>query len=189
MSTATPSFFSRASRQKASSTPPAPAPTTWTAEDRCGNDTTGLQRVTVQDTTPPTVTSGASDLYCLWPPNHKYVCFGQDAFEPVIVDNCGTTNTWVFTGCASDQPDDAEGDGRTWNDCVVSADGQSLCVRAERDGSVRAGRRYAVSVAATDECANAGAPGTIGFIHVPHRGRAGSCIRPGGRRSKLGPEK
>ncbi len=151
---------------------------TWTATDACGNESTEAQTVTVQDTAAPVVMPGADDLYCLWPPNHDYVCFGREQFAPAIADNCGTTD-WLFAGCASDQPEDADGDGHTLDDCVVSADGSGFCVRAERAGSIEAGRRYAVSIVAVDECGNASAPTVIGNVHVPRDAADPAlCLQP-----------
>jgi len=150
----------------------------WLVTDRCGNDATWAQSITVQDTTPPSTVTSTADLHCVWPPDHKYVCFDKADISPMIADNCSTSNTWEFVGCTSDQPDNAMGDGNTANDCIVNTDKQSICVRAERDGSVVAGRRYAVSIQAKDECGNTSPPVIIGNIHVPHskKGTNGRCV-------------
>jgi hypothetical protein len=155
---------------------------TWSASDTCSNEAVEEQTLTVEDTTPPDVASSAEDLHCLWPPNHKYVCFGMDDFAPQLTDNCSEPIAWAFAGCSSDQPDDANGggDGHTTEDCLVADDGDSFCVRAERGASgagAKAGRRYSVSVVATDACGNASNPVAIGSVHVPFKGEgAGSCI-------------
>src|SRR5204863_100269 len=60
---------------------------TWTAVDRCGNAASVTQTLTVVDTTPPVVPEGSSDLACLWPPNHKYVCFSEADFRVTPSDN------------------------------------------------------------------------------------------------------
>jgi streptogramin lyase len=160
---------------------------TWTAVDRCGNSAAATQVVTVVDTTPPEIGEGGEDLYCVWPPNHRYVCFDPSDFAPAIVDNCSEPITWSFAGCASDQPDEARdpddpgwnGDGHTTDDCVVDPDGHWICVRAERAGtgpgdrglpgpSAQEGRRYGVAIVASDGCENVSAPAVLGHIHVPH---------------------
>ena len=141
------------------------------ATDRCGNHTVFVQTVTVQDTTPPVIQGGNADLYCLWPPNHKYRCFGQGDFDLAITDNCSSPPfTWTFDGCASDQPDNANGvgDGDTVNDCLVAPDRQSFCVRSERDGTVPGGRHYGVTVMAVDACGNASGLMLVGYVYVPH---------------------
>ncbi len=137
---------------------------TWTATDRCGNATTVTQRVRVVDTTPPVI-SGDERL-CLWSPNHWTACFSPRDFHPEVRDACGGEVTWRFAGCASDQPEDALGDGAFAPDCFVSEDG-SFCVRSERQGMVAAGRRYGVLAVATDACGNSSAPTLIGDIWVP----------------------
>jgi hypothetical protein len=158
---------------------------TWRAEDDCSNVSTRAQTILVQDTTPPTVTPGSSDLYCLWPPNHDYHCFEQGDFNPTITDNCSSRSeiTWRFTGCQSDQADNAPGvgDGDTINDCVVDADGLGFRVRSERNGNdkKKKGRRYAVTIAGTDECGNVSGSTRIGYIYVPHSTDAG-CLYPNG---------
>jgi hypothetical protein len=164
---------------------------TWTATDRCGNASSATQVVTVVDTTPPVVTVSNEDLYCLWPPNHWYVCFTHDDFDPTIVENCSEPVVWEFSGCVSDQPDDApdpqwpgwNGDGSTTADCWVGPDGQAFCPRSERCGggpTAQAGRRYGVRIVATDACGNSSAPSPIGNIHVPHdqSPHEKGCFRP-----------
>src|SRR5207249_854540 len=99
------------------------------------------------------------------PPDHRYVCFGRADFQPQASDLCNEPVTWRFAGCASDQPDDADGrgrrkpkgpwhgDGNTEQDCVVEPGGESICVRAERAGTgpgASSGRRYRVSIVAAD---------------------------------------
>jgi hypothetical protein len=133
---------------------------------------------------------GEDDLYCLWPPNHWYVCFDKGQFSPTITDNCSEPIEWTLDGCASDQPDDAKddawpgwnGDGRTTRDCAADPAGGGFCVRAERAGGgpdAQAGRRYAVTIVAADACGNTAAPSPIGNVHVPHdqSPRAKSCVK------------
>jgi hypothetical protein len=146
--------------------------------------------ITVVDTTPPVITPGSDDLFCLWPPNHRYVCFSKNDFSPEITDNCSYPIEWRFVGCPSTEPDDAPGkgtgkdkpkggEGSTRNDCVVCDDGQTFCVRSERSGTGKDedGRRYDVVITATDACGNTSGPVTIGTIHVPHdESDAQGCI-------------
>ena len=158
---------------------------TWLATDACGNATAATQVITVEDTTPPAIQPADGDLYCLWPPDHEYACFSKADFAPQVVDACGGVVTWLFAGCASDQPDGGptHGSGNTALDCVVSADGAGLCVRSERAGGGAGapdGRHYSVSVIATDACGNASAPVVIGRIRVPHDAppRGAGCLGP-----------
>jgi len=150
---------------------------TWSAEDRCGNRSTARAVITVIDTTPPVVFESEEDLHCLWPPSHGFACFTQADFAPLITDDCSEPVSWRFVGCDSDQPEDGTGDGNTEADCVVGPDGRSFCVRAERQGGRRTGRRYAVRIVAEDACGNESASARIGTIWVPHdgSGRPESC--------------
>lgn len=154
----------------------------WSAADTCLNPAQEAQVLTVQDTTPPEVTASGEIVHCLWPPNHKYVCFGQDDFAPEITDNCSEPIEWVFAGCQSNQADNAtgSGDGNTTADCVVAEDGSGFCVRAERAAAgagAKDGRRYAVSVVATDACGNASDPVIVGNVHVPFNGAGAKGCR------------
>ena len=133
----------------------------------------------VRDTIPPQVTASHGDLYCLWPPNHKYVRFGAGQFNPAITDNCPAKPTWRFDACTSNQPDDGSGDGSTTGDCVLDADARGFSARSERAGGSAAGRRYEVAIKALDACANVSASTETGNIYVPHAGPPTSmCIAP-----------
>jgi hypothetical protein len=149
------------------------------AEDCSGNlVSTGDQGTdaftTVVDLIPPEVVPSDEDLYCLWDPEHLYVCFEHDDFSPTVTDNCAQPPSWLFTDCTSDQPEDApddgdpNGDGHTVNDCVVGAGSDDVCARAERAGQDAEGRRYALEAEATDDCGNVSAAATFGHLYVPH---------------------
>jgi hypothetical protein len=156
---------------------------TWTATDRCENAAAETQIMTVVDTTAPMITPGSAELYCLWPPNHAMAGFSHAHFSPEIRDNCSEPITWIFAGCASDQPENGLGDGNTDADCVVAPDGLSFQVRAERQGGEPLGRHYGVSIIATDACGNASAAEIIGTIYVPHdQNPRERCIKTTGRR-------
>ena len=155
----------------------------WTAVDRCGNVTTARQVVDVVDTTPPLIEASGEDEHCLWPPNHRYVRFELSDFAPVVSDACSGPVEWRFEGCASSQPDDGLGDGRTTEDCLLGPDGASILVRAERLGNEQEARRYAILAVAVDACGNESEPAEIGGITVPHDQRE----HPGPCRSALGP--
>ena len=125
--------------------------------------------VTVEDTLPPVVTPRVGPLACLWPPDHRYVCFRAQDIAVDVADAC-TTASVLLTGCVSSEPDDLPGerDGHSTGDCLIAPDGLSLCARAERDQN-GVGRNYRVSAVATDACGNTGAPEIVGRIHVPRR--------------------
>jgi hypothetical protein len=135
---------------------------TWTATDACGNAAASSQLVTVVDTAPPVVTASEADLYCLWPPDGAYAWFGLADFAPGLADACSAPVTWRFADCA------AEGGVGEPDDCVVRADGEAFCVRARRGGAEAEGRRYRVTIVASDACGNAAEPAVIGGIRVPH---------------------
>lgn len=139
---------------------------TWEATDSCGHRVSATARVEVTDTTPPRVTS-VPETACLWPPNHWMVCFEPGSFRPEIEDDCPGEVSWRFVGCASDQPENDLGDGDTAPDCVIRDDG-TACVRAERQGTVPAGRHYGLAIVAVDACGNTSLPTIIADVYVPH---------------------
>ena len=102
-------------------------------------------------------------------------------FHPTVTDDCSGT-TWAISSCASDQPDNGQGDGNTTGDCVVAPDGQSVAVRAERSGKGSAshvGRRYVIGAVATDGCGNVSPDTAIGIVGIPHdqSGHDTTCVR------------
>jgi hypothetical protein len=133
----------------------------------------------VIDSTPPQVTASQADLFCLWPPNHRYVCFDAGQFSPSITDNCTGSPAWAFNSCTSDQPDNGLGDGDTALDCIFDPDAQGFCARSERAGGLAGGRRYEAAITAIDGCGNLSVSTGIGNIHVPHNeSQALMCIAP-----------
>jgi hypothetical protein len=164
----------------------------WTAVDECGNGAGCLQQIFVVDTTPPEFEAG-DPLFdiSLWPPNHGYVVFQTDDLVSVT-DVCGDAFV-LASGCHSNQPeevhqgstdDGGNGDGRFFEDCVVSEDGRQFAVRAERLGGCGpdSDRVYAVAFTATDECGNEATE--FGLVRVEHD-RSGKPPVQQGR--KLGP--
>jgi len=157
------------------------------AQDCAGNaaNTASLgtgASVVVLDTMIPEVASSQDDLYCLWPPNHKYVCFDAEEFGPGITDNCPGTPSWTFDACTSDQADNGRGDGNTTDDCVLDTDAQGFCARSERSGRVAAGRHYGLDILATDVCGNVSSSTDIGNVYVPRdKSPSLACIEPPAR--------
>ena len=162
---------------------PIEVPVSFTAVDECGHAASAVSSVTVVDSTPPVVES--IDLPgCLWPPNHRYACFEDLAARVVATDDCGEVFV-RFSGCASDQPDEApeegdrggrelgNGDGRTFDDCVIAPDGGAACLRTERQGTDPSGRTYLLSVEVSDSCGNA--VEIPWAVHVPHDQREHDC--------------
>jgi hypothetical protein len=149
---------------------------TWTAIDSCGRSAVARQVVSVVDRTPPRI--GGLTRACLWPPNHWMVCLTPADFPVDVADDCPGTVTVRFTGCRSDQPEDGRGDGDFLPDCIVGEDG-SVCARAERQGTVPAGRHYGVLAVAIDACGNESEEALVGDIYVPHdQSPHEDCLNP-----------
>ena len=155
---------------------------TWTARDRCNNVSSMTQVLTVVDTQPPNVVPSATQLACLWPPNHQFACFGNDQLGLIATDDCSGPVTWQITAVNSSsaamQPC---GDGGPNHDPDVILSDDGFCVRAERCGQenqTTGGRVYTVQAVATDACGNASAPTNVGTVFVPHDMRGGiACQR------------
>lgn len=152
---------------------------TWTALDRCGNESSFTQVITVVDDEAPVVTPNTSQVGCIWPPNHKWACFDLASFGATATENCSEPITWQVTGVTSTSTSqDPCGDGNHDPDVIINPDG-SVCIRAERCGQERGGRFYTVQATATDACGNVSSPTPIGTIYVPHDQRSHpSCTRP-----------
>lgn len=158
----------------------------FTATDGSGKSASFEATVSAVDTIPPEVEADPDGDLCLWPPAHRLDCFDASDIQPVVRDACDARPAWRFTGCASDQPDDApaggrNGDGSTTADCIVLPDGDGFCVRAERAAAgdnAAAGRTYTVTAVGRDACGNDSEPVAVGMVHVPHRGPGRGCLDP-----------
>jgi choice-of-anchor A domain-containing protein len=106
----------------------------------------------------------------LWPPNHKYVDIALSDCAGPAHDSCGGTlpvdQYGTILGVSSDEVEDANGngDGHTCEDIVISADGKSVKVRAEREGTGD-GRVYSVRYAIN---APDGTIQSTCHVYVPH---------------------
>jgi hypothetical protein len=128
-------------------------------------------RVTVQDTSPPTVTASASPEE-LWPPNHELrtvevrieasdACDGPDDLEVVLEK------------VTSNEPENGRGDGNTAPDVAdaeLGSDDRLLSLRAERAGG-GSGRVYTALYRVRDGSGN-GTP-VVARVRVPHDRRGG----------------
>ena len=134
---------------------------TWTATDDCGNSTSAIQVITVQDTTAPSISVSVSPD-TLWPANHKMI---QITATLTVSDNCDSEPEVVVTSIESNEPINAKGvgDGNTSPDWEI-IDG-TIWLRAERDGT-GTGRIYTITYTVTDACGNS-STATV-EVTVPH---------------------
>lgn len=93
------------------------------------------------------------------------------ADAPCVVTGAGD---WRLVGCVSSQADDGPAGEDPYDDCVVAADGLSLCVRAKRKGKMQEARRYSVLAAAPGS-----EPEAVGEIVVPHDRRLDDACQAG----------
>lgn len=149
--------------------------------DRHGTFDVAYVTVEVFDDTPPVIGVFSTDIGTLWPPNNKMV--------PVTIfleasDHCvDPENLVVLCELSSSQPDDSDGTGEHVGD-VDGMDGfaapvlaeldhvgngvyeATVLLRAERDGSDKAGRTYSISSCVIDAAGNIVCADTA--VVVPH---------------------
>jgi hypothetical protein len=121
----------------------------WTATDDSGHQGTDSQQVTIQDTTPPVISSVTARPNSLWPPNHKMV---PVSVAVSVADVCDTTPSCQIKSVASNEPINGTGDGNTDPDWVITGP-LTLQLRAERAGN-GTGRTYTITVECTDGSGN-----------------------------------
>ncbi|HEV8198641.1 MAG TPA: hypothetical protein VGS03_01315 [Candidatus Polarisedimenticolia bacterium] len=134
--------------------------------DSAGLGDVAEQTVTVQDTTPPTLTLTLSPTI-LSPPNHQLVRV-QAVWQ--AVDVCDPDATVKLVSATSSEPDDAPGagDGTTTGDIEDAAIGTpdvSVLLRAER-AAAGTGRVYTLEYTATDASGNPASSSVQ--VTVPH---------------------
>ncbi len=145
---------------------------TCTAADGLGNTASCAFTVTVNSEGSSGAPIPGEDLGTeLWPPNHRYVDISLSECAGPAHDTCGGTlpvdEYGTILSVSSDEVEDANGngDGRTCDDIVISADGKSVRVRAEREGTSD-GRVYTVRYAITGPGGET-AQSTC-HVYVPH---------------------
>ena len=129
---------------------------TCSATDDSGGTSNCTFSVTVVDTQPPVVTTGAPAVY--WPPNHQYQAFDLADCVTSIVDACDGSVTEItsahITRITSDEAEDDKlaggglGDGNTCNDIIITSP-HTADLRVERTGHGN-GRLYTVFFDVTD---------------------------------------
>ena len=118
----------------------------------CGTDTTAAATLGV-DTIAPVITLNSN--ISLWPPNHEYSTISITDIVASVTDNCSSNllSSVVITSVSSDEPENGDGDGDTFNDIVIAADCKTVQVRAERQNSGN-GRVYRINVKVVDSGGN-----------------------------------
>ena len=128
-----------------------------TVTDTGGLSSTAATRVTVRDTTPPTIRVTLTPN-ALWPPNHKLV---QIAATVEASDSCDPNPAVALVSITSSEPDNGLGDGDQPNDIQAVGGGsipfgtdvRSFLLRAERSG-MGTGRIYTVNYTVRDASGN-----------------------------------
>lgn len=158
---------------------------TLTVEDECEATHTDEVTITVVDTTPPELVTD-SEPFILWPPNHKYHTFDILDFIQSVEDACDenvSAGDVIITRVTSDEPEEQSGsnngkgrkggggDGNTTNDIIISEDGLSVDLRAERLGGGN-GRVYTVYVGVSDGSGNIAESSFQ--VHVPKSKKSGA---------------
>jgi HYR domain-containing protein len=129
--------------------PLGPTTVTATAVDRSGNEASGSFRVTVRDTTAPTIETLTATPNALWPPNHIMVPIAIASSATDLVDPQPVIR---ILAVASSEAEDGSGDGDTAPDWEIFGP-LAVNLRAERAGG-EPGRIYAITVAARDTSGN-----------------------------------
>jgi hypothetical protein len=126
---------------------------TWTATDASGNKTTATRKVTVVDTTVPTIQSLTANPNAIWSPNHKMVTVTVTA---VSTDVCDAAPTCKITSVECPQG----GASQITGAMTVKLD-------AWRDPKNPDGRLYTIHVACTDASGNLSVDKTVD-VRVAH---------------------
>jgi HYR domain/FG-GAP-like repeat/CARDB len=160
------------SQASGSSFPVGTTNVTCTATDALGNTASCGFTVTVNGEGGEGAPVPGPDLGDeLWPPNHKYVDIALSDCAGAAQDACGGSlpvdQYGTIFGVASDEVEDenGNGDGHTCDDIAISADGKSVQVRSEREGTGD-GRVYTVYYSVTGPSGSSAQAAC--HVYVPH---------------------
>lgn len=123
-----------------------------TAVDTRNNADSIAFQVTVEDTTPPAVTSISASPATLWPPNHQMV---NVVVTASVVDAVDPMPTVKILSVSSNQPVNGTGDGDAGPDWKITGP-MTLQLRAERAGNSKTDRVYTITVQTRDSAGNVG---------------------------------
>lgn len=102
--------------------------------------------VTVEDKTPPVLTATLSPA-CLWPPNHTLVLFELGKDIPFTVsDTCDPSPTVEIENVISNETTKFQPN--------IEFGKKGLCIRSDRDGSIKTDRTYTITLSAKDAYGN-----------------------------------
>jgi hypothetical protein len=128
---------------------------------------TATTTVTVEDTTPPVLVATA-DPPCLWPPDHKLVCFEiGDGLDVSVTDACDgqlSAATATISNVQSDDP------STTFDDIQMTS--TSVCLRAEAQRGTS--RHYTITLTSVDQHGNIGTTDLV--VTAPHDNR-NQCLK------------
>jgi len=136
---------------------------TWSATDPSTNTGTAIQKVTIEDTTPPVLEVSVTPSL-IWPPNHQMVRVRANI---VATDVCDGVPTVELVSITANEPDNSLGDGFTLDDvqgAEFGTDDREFFLRAERRG-MGTGRIYTITYKATDASGNSTTRQV--FVRVP----------------------
>ena len=117
--------------------------------------------VTVEDRTPPVISSVSANPSTLWPPNHQMV---PVAVAVAASDNCDAAPVCKITTVSSNEPVSGTGDGDLAPDWEITGN-LTVNLRSERSGT-GSGRVYTNTIACTDASGNISTK-TVA-VTVPH---------------------
>jgi hypothetical protein len=111
--------------------------------------------VAVNDTQSPTITQNGN-VITLWPPNHRYETVNVSDLVSGASDNCGSgigLSSVFISQATSDETENGNGDGDTFNDIVIGPHCKSVQLRSERSGNGN-GRVYTITFKVIDAVGN-----------------------------------
>jgi hypothetical protein len=137
---------------------------TLTVTDTGGLSSSAATQITIQDTTPPSLSVSLSPN-SLQPPNHKLIPIAATVSAS---DACSANVSVRLVSISSNEPDNGTGDGDQPNDIQAIGGGpvpfgtdvRSFLLRAERAGG-GTGRIYTVTYSATDAAGNSSSASAV----------------------------
>ncbi len=131
--------------------------------------------ITVNDTESPVLTAITQPIVMNGAPNHKYQSFAVSQLVTTVTDNCTNLSTADvrITKVTSDEAENGDDDGDTFNDIVIGDNCSTVMLRRERNG-LGNGRVYTIYMSVTDASGNTGM--ATAYVQVPLNPASGPAI-------------